>query len=439
VEKALCVDLGTSSIRAAVRLKARHDATALELGEVFRSSIDRASIPSAIFVDPDASRISFGEQALVRGLRGEKAHLFDASPKAWMSTGPLKDLDECLPGTQVTRKHLLAGLLAQALSATRKGLARDDVNLDALEVRVAHPVWSDERSKKLRQDLAWITSCALKLAGATDSPVPPKTLAVEVGARELEKTRAAHDVVEPVAAALQLFENSHNARELCLVIDVGAGSTDMAVFLSLTPDKKGYRRKFQRAAAPRSVYLAGDFIDSQLLALIRRKAKKASDADMRSVELRRRAIKETLFSRTGAVVEAGVEVTRQELEQQPGIRDMQGEIADAFHRLISESARFLSPFVTARQHRANELNVVFAGGGSSIRFLHDAIGDSVKIAGESLPVRIRTAPRAATALPASVERLAVALGGTLPSSDWPVTSMEPGEWTQRRRGLTGVP
>jgi hypothetical protein len=432
--KILCVDLGTSSMRAAVRVEGRVDARVLELGEAFRSSIDAASIPSAIFVPQDLSMLYFGEHALARGLRGESAHLFDTSPKTWMNTGPLEQLDaEVLPGTSVTRKHLLAGLLAQAFSASRQALAKSRTDPIQIEIRVAHPVWDSGRESSLREALGWITAGAVRLAGTTDGPVEPKSLAASLQDLQWQQQLDTLDVVEPVAAALQLFENSQNAREICAVIDVGAGSTDMAIFLSLTPDARGYGRKFRRAAPARSVYIAGDFIDGQVLDLIRTKAGRISEEGFRSLELRRRQIKETLFSRAGRIFEAGVEITLRELESEPGIHRMRDQIGEAFRQLVSESSGFLSPFVTARMHRAGELNVIFAGGGSKIAFLHHTIGTSARIGGQVVPIRIRRARSTSDNLPTSLERLAVALGGTIPAEHWPVTTEQDGEWVARKR------
>lgn len=430
--KILCVDLGTSSIRAAVR-DGDANARALLLGETFRSSIDGASIPSAIFVAADLSKAYFGEQALARGLRGERAYLFNTSPKAWMTTVPPEELRrEILPGTHVTPRHLLAGLLAQAFSAASKDFPKSEANVAWSEIRVAHPVWDAAQAEVLRDDLAWITSGAIRLASMTDTPVALEKLVSRLAGLDWSEQRAALDVVEPVAAALQLFENSENAREFCAVIDIGAGSTDMAIFLSLTPDAPGYRWKFVPCAAPKSVHVAGDFIDREVINLIRNKSKRASKEELYLVELRRRRIKETLFS-AGRVFEAGCEITVDELEAQAGIREMQRRISEAFRQLVEESAKFMSTFIGARDHRAETLNVIFAGGGSSIGFLHRAVGKYVKVDAHHIPIVIRRAPSAPRGLPASLERMAVALGGSVPARDWPVTSLQPGEWTTRVR------
>jgi len=90
----LCVDFGTSSTRAAILEDSRQRPRPLELGEAVRSSIDRASIPSAVFVSADCSEILFGEQALSKGLRGEKSSLFETSPKRWMTADSPTILDD---------------------------------------------------------------------------------------------------------------------------------------------------------------------------------------------------------------------------------------------------------------------------------------------------------------------------------------------------------
>jgi hypothetical protein len=435
MSRILCFDFGTSSIRAAIRVDGQVAARPLELGEAVRSSIDRASIPSSVFVSADLGTVWFGEQALRKGLSGEKAHLFEMSPKNWMTGGSASSLGrEILKGMAVSERYLLAGLLAQAFSATMKAARLTKAQLDDMEVRTAHPVWPTARASELRAELAWIVATAIQLAGSTDNAVSTKTLQRMIANQHPAPKHGVLDVVEPVAGALELFDNTQNSRELCMVVDVGAGTTDLAIFLSLTPDAAGYRRKLVRAADPISIRLAGDHIDAQVLGLIEDRAPRLGDEGRQALQRRRRLIKETLFS-TGKVFEAGVEVTLRQLEARQGVAEMSEQVKERFSNLIKASASFISTHVNARTHRVAQLDVVFAGGGSRIRFLHKAIGDSVRVAGRSLPIMIRGASTTATAGPASIERLAVALGGTTPGKYWPVTSLQPGEWVLRRRSL----
>jgi molecular chaperone HscA len=423
----LCIDFGTSSIRASLVKPGRSSPEVLELGEAISSSIDRASIPSAIFIDSEKSMISFGEDALKNGQRGIKSMLFEISPKKWMSNEPPSDLEkEIIPGTGLTRKHLLAGLLAQAFSAAATASGISKIDLSTFETRVAHPVWNLDKRHQLKQQLSWITKVGRQIAGATDSETTVEKLCLAISKSNPKSGPLDLDVEEPVAAALELFENSDNAREICVVIDVGAGTTDLGIFLSLTPDPSSFRhsRKFIQAAPPRSMYMAGDLIDQEVINLISSRSGIKKDK-IYDLQRRRRSIKETLFaSRTKKVFEAEVEVTLSELEKQPKIKQMQNELTKNFDSLIFEASEFIKIFVDASFHRADRINVVFAGGGSNISFLHQAIKKTATLStGRLVPVAIRSASSTDRNLPASYERLAVAMGGTTPTEFWPVTSI----------------
>ena len=236
----LCIDFGTSSIRAALSEDGRARPRVLELGEAVRSSIDRASIPSAVFVDADRSKITFGEEAFKKGQRGEKSLLFEMSPKRWMTADSPAMLDtEIVAGTGLTRKHLLAGLLAQAFSATTTAVRLSKTQLLQLETRVAHPVWSPNTQSTLRQHLRWITDVARQLSGATDQAISPDKLSTAVEKASGKASALGLDVEEPVAAALELFENSENSREICVVVDVGAGTTDFVLYRDGAPHTTG--------------------------------------------------------------------------------------------------------------------------------------------------------------------------------------------------------
>jgi molecular chaperone DnaK (HSP70) len=424
----LCVDFGTSSTRAAILEDGRQRPRPLELGEAVRSSIDRASIPSAVFVSADCSEILFGEQALSKGLRGEKSCLFETSPKRWMTADSPTILDdELFEGTGLTRKHLLAGLLAQSFSAAATAAKLPKSKILELETRIAHPVWRRDTQVALKKHLEWITDIGRLLSGVTDQAISTRQLlsAIKKSSNDSKRARIV-DVEEPVAAALELFENSDNSREICVVIDVGAGTTDLGIFLSLTPDERSsrHKRKFIQAASPRSIYMAGDLIDEEVIEMIRSRANRVRSGTLQDLQRRKRSIKETLFSRARKVFEAGVEITLSDLEKQERILQMRDALAVSFRDLVEDASAFIATFVQASFHRADQINVVFAGGGSNIGFLHQAVGQSFKLSnGRSVPVVIRAATTVARPLPAAVERLAVAMGGTTPDKYWPVTSL----------------
>ena len=168
--------------------------------------------------------------------------------------------------------------------------------------------------------------------------------------------------------------------------------------------------------------MAGDLIDEEVIRMIRSRADRVRSGTLQDLQRRKRSIKETLFSRTRKVFEAGVEITLSDLEKQERILQMRDALAVSFRDLVEDASAFIATFVQASFHRADQINVVFAGGGSNIGFLHQAVGQSVKLSnGRSVPVVIRTATKVARPMPAAVERLAVAMGGTTPDRYWPIT------------------
>src|SRR5215831_17517303 len=169
MSKIVCIDFGTSSIRAAVR-EGANEPEAFRLGDVFRSSIDSASIPSACFIGIDGTAC-FGEEALRRGLSGELAALYETSPKRWLSEASLDELmSPALPRSPLTRLDLVKALLAQAWSAVLAETNETIGGLQRQKLRVAHPVWTKQvRGRRDALDNALHESLAL--AGQTDQPV----------------------------------------------------------------------------------------------------------------------------------------------------------------------------------------------------------------------------------------------------------------------------
>jgi hypothetical protein len=435
----LSVDFGTSSLRAAIRGVRDTSARVLEIGHAVASKIDDASIPSAIFVGKDG-KVSVGQAALEAGLTGAPSLLFEQSPKRWMTLGHPEDLRRPLAeGLDVTKRDAIAALIGHALSAASIKSGRSRQRLRDCELRIAHPVWGTDREKALRSELRWIRNAALAMCGRTDKPVAAAELAKVSRALPDDQADGTVDVVEPVAAALELFANDANSRQACAVVDVGAGTIDLALLISVTPDEsvRGQRRRLIPIAQPRSMPLAGDVIDEEVLALIRdNAAHRLTVEESADLERRRREIKERLFtSRSGTLAIAKTRISMDELTNRPRIRDMARQLGDQFRDLV-QSAPGLPQFVGAQNHPVERIDVVFAGGGSEIEFLRAAIPQPIAIRSYRLPVHVQRKPDApARRLPASLERLAVALGATTPRDEWPTSSwLRPTSF----RGLSGI-
>ena len=80
---ALCIDFGTSSIRAVRRLPSGKLKT-LDIGRVTKSRLDDASIRSEIHVDEQRRYIRYGERAVVARKDIGTPSLYESSPKLWL-------------------------------------------------------------------------------------------------------------------------------------------------------------------------------------------------------------------------------------------------------------------------------------------------------------------------------------------------------------------
>ena len=167
---------------------------------------------------------------------------------------------------------------AQLLADTFRGRWRDGLHVDRIKRALQHAAAHDGR-------LAWMV------------PAEPED-----------------GVLEALAAASARLWNDSFAREVMLVVDVGAGTTDLSLFWVVQS-----RGKFHRAwpiePCGAAIRQAGDTLDSALVAELLRKADLGEDRALRrrvSDSLYRRSVrrlKETLFE-TGEITEALVSDTR---------------------------------------------------------------------------------------------------------------------------------
>lgn len=429
----LCLDFGTSSLKSALRKSYNSTAESLNIGLQADAdglvNEDQSSIPSAIFISKSDNFIYFGQEALFRGQKGEPFELFEISPKKWLIELSPEELKKSIVGN-LSKKNLLSGLISVALESSMIQGGFNIIDLCAMELRVSHPVWPNDKSAEtLNLTLKEITDEALNLAylRLLNSLNPIKNLdeferRVDMGSINHKQSKV--DVEEPVAAAIELFENERNSREVCVIIDVGAGTTDIGLFESVTPDNDK-KRKIIPLKSPVSVYQAGDFIDQELIDTIKENSTvELNSSQLGEINSRRRQIKETLFN-FGYIVEFGIQVQLNDLVKREGIKSFCERIKQEFIKKIIDSEDSIYALFNATRNPIKEIDVIFSGGGANIGFLNSVIKDTeIEIKGHKIPIALRKPnSRKYNNLKAPIERLAVSLGGTLDSEQWPETKM----------------
>jgi hypothetical protein len=408
---ALCIDFGTSSIRA-VRRQPSGELKTLDIGRVTKSKLDDASIRSEIHVDEHRRYVRFGERAFVARKDSGTPALYEASPKLWLKE-PGRLGDEAAPGLGVTREQLLSGLLAYALRAAADADEIGESTLKSVDIRIAHPVWPAQVKTAANAALARICAQARQMAFQREWGTVTVTSLLEHVQALASPRHAAVDVVEPVAAAAELLPSEENLVRMCAVVDVGAGTTDIGLFLSLVPDGASkVRSKLYRTGDPVSVFKAGNVVDEIVLKLLEARAKKSSAVALVDVRARIRGIKETLF-KDGFIQELGCDVHLKDLQAHPEAKAMATEIRAELLRLVQCHAETITTWLDKPVHSISRLDVVMAGGGGSIDFVLRAIDAPIPINHRTLQVKL-TIPGERTGINtfgASRGRMAVALGG----------------------------
>lgn len=407
----LCIDFGTSSIRAVRRLPGGR-LKALDIGRVTHSRLDDASIRSEIHIDEHGRNVRYGERAIVARAQPGIHVLFEASPKLWFRN-PENLHRHVAEGIGLTRANLIAGLLANAIRACIKAEGLSATTLKSMDVRVAHPVWPPAVRSQARAALHHLCEAAKCMASEREWATVTVATLKSYTAEPARPTQSPVDVVEPIAASVEMLPSEENARRLCAVIDVGAGTTDIGLFRAVSPDlNTTVRGKLYPMGSPKSVFKAGNFIDEVVLELIVSRARRPGAEAVAEVESRIRQVKETLFQNE-FVQELGVDVQIEDLRSHPGAKAIAREIRAELEAAVAQSSKQIDDMLDATTHSVKRLEVVMAGGGGAIDFIQRAISEPIALNGRSLPVEV-TMPdgdRGLNLHGAGRGRMAVALGG----------------------------
>jgi TPR repeat protein len=403
---ALCIDFGTSSIRAVYRDE-KNNRHVLPIGLVTGAkSIDEASIRSEIHIDAQGKGLKYGEHAVVAKAKLAASSYYESSPKLWLLE-PDKLDQPAFTGLKVTRRELLTGLLAYGIFGAKEALQRIQVAYPEVlqDIRIAHPVWREDLSRRANQELLQIGYAASQLAEQGDwGDVPLSTLRSYFDQPYTGSLHPRSDVIEPVAAALELLSRKVNLRQICAVVDVGAGTTDIGLFYSVVTE--GHADRLIPLSTTRSVFKAGNEIDQVLYQILAKKSGTTDKLKLYDVRTRIRQIKEFLFA-NGFVQELGVRVSLDEVERHSDIIKMAQEIRACFEEaVLSDRKKILG------LNRDPRIQIVMAGGGGNVSFIRSVLSRPVAVGEKLIPVSI-SASEGTDQLTygASHERLAVALGG----------------------------
>jgi molecular chaperone HscA len=260
-------------------------------------------------------------------------------------------------------------------------------------------------------------------------------------------------LLEPLAAGSGRIWQDRATRDVVLVIDVGAGTTDFALFWVVQDGE--VRRAFPIEPSGTAIRMAGDQLDSVLVKELMERAHLGEDPGLKlrvqaSLVTAVRQLKEQLFT-TGALThqlpnDLVVSLSRDEFLQASGVTAFTGQVEVALEQFLGKVD---GTWVKAARSRG-AVSVVLTGGGATLPMIERLADRSWKVANEWVPLKL--APR----LPKLVEeefdavfaaeypKLAVALGGALPQrldertaqKEWKGGESKPGPLSQyQTKGL----
>lgn len=427
----ICIDFGTSMSKVAARIGGQ--LVAIPLGELSGDPVKTYPYDSSLLFSSDGN-IYLGYKAVTRSLdhaRGLEPRL--DSLKRRLTMGDRTDLSETLipsllnrTGVSFSIRDALTLLIGHILALTRKELKNTfERELDdTIEIRFTRPVFDTERAEWVDREMshAICTACALekKLRKAHTG-----VIAAHDAKEFLKKATSGREppsrsgIEEPVAASV-LYLTQPNRRSIIAIVDIGAGTTDLGLFIVIQPDNADQIDRARALADPRSVKKAGDhldeilksmLIDSMLIDGVRLDSQRKLEIDLNI-----RRWKEDLFTFKEAVatLSGGVRLKRVLQHQLVAHQDYIGmaiEIRNAMQSML-QSAKGIELYANTMSHRVTRIELIPAGGGARLPLIDELATLSWQGDRNSLPMRVvRTVPEIALDYSDDFPQLAVALGG----------------------------
>lgn len=427
----LCIDFGTAFSKAAAAPSSawsRFDPAAVRPLMLSAEGQNAFLLDSAIFVDED--RILFGRAALQEAeahAGGKRAAL-----RSFKTLLSVSDLDRALntnapasidPHRVFQMRDLIVLYLAYLLASIDRAVLADPVLSQggAFSRRYAAPAWRSS-------DSAGMHHVILRLFGEADAfraaagkrLLSPDGLALRAVSDLLPKAMEnAHAlemglIFEATAAAAYTSVGLEGSGSHLIVVDMGAGTTDIAALARLGA------RTIELPEARITLKQAGDFVDGVIANLVLGAAKWAKRQDERtelwSVLMRQMPdIKEAIMADGKATLRnqgRSISLSLKDVEKDADFRDFQKSLRQAYDHALAIVRD------DARARGRSEVQAIAVGGGAASPFIQELIQRKV---GSTNP---RVSPRPATPdwaharefkgnLAPVFPQLAIAIGGAL--------------------------
>lgn len=427
----LCIDFGTAYSKAAVapaRAWSRFDPANVRPLMLNGDAQNAFLLDSAVFVDEE--RVLFGRAALDEA--DEQADNKRAALRSFKTLLSVSDLERALntnapttidPHRLFQMRDLIVLYLAYLLASIERAILADPLLAQggAFTRRYAAPAWRSGDSAGMHDVVVRLFGEAEAFRAVVGKRIlAPEGLSLRTVSEALPKAMERAEalemglIFEATAAAAYTSVGLENSGSHMIVVDMGAGTTDIAALARVGP------RTFELPEARMTLKQAGDFIDRVIANQVLESAKWAKRPEARtelwSVLMRQMGdIKEAVMADGRATLRnqgRSITLALRDIEKNEDFRDFQKSLREAYDHALA----IVRDDAGARGRA--EVQAIAVGGGASAPFIQDLIRRKMESS------RPRVMPRPATPdwaharefrgnLAPVFPQLAIAIGGAL--------------------------
>jgi molecular chaperone HscA len=438
----LCIDFGTAMSKATLVRDGDGDDEeihVLELGVPgAQQEVSQTMLVSSVYIDNEG-KLWFGQAAVARSLLeggdGSRQRLDNIKrrlsedglgDKVERQFNPLRDEVDITYGDMVLA---YLAFLTWAVGECLTGLGQP-LNLPR---RYAMPCFEGPKAREARQCLERYLGEAQVIADTYSSNmqngIPLKEF-VEVVASLRSSPRKYPFVLggltEPLGVAGSLISWRRRIDMLAMVIDIGAGTSDLSLYRVLVDPDREQNEAIEIPGAARGITEAGNYLDRVLIECILKKAGITSQhpgwiSQRGRLELRIRDYKETLFNDGSVIVtlsndgtEDDVIIELDEFCALGAVEQFSRSLREAMRQALEDVNPTWINWIKSNPQRY--LTVALTGGGAKLPMARELASGSITVRGE--PIRVEPA----LSFPSWLEeqyidleedypRIAVSLGG----------------------------
>lgn len=432
----MCLDFGTSFSKAFAS-RDLHFEPIPELIDIgFGENDDgttRYILPSELFIHDGHIFFGVAARQQFNVVEADQDRLID-SPKQYMTLGtevaalhqkPLRPAQD--PSGSLSQRDALVLYLAHLNILAEKSLQGTGFTGE-IRRRYAHPAWDDTSAEANSKAMSRIMAEAIMLAKCFPSEFEGQT-ALETVKGLARRVQIADDedlplelLADPVheataAGAGALMATRERERQPYVILDIGAGTTDVAGCLCVNNPDWDYVKVAEVTGARKAIRRAGNNLDNILLNEILKRSSLASGTTdyhqvSRSVRKSVRDLKETLFEEGNMVAylpsDEVVEIDLLEFVEIDSVKQLFHEI----ETIVTDAA-----FIVAGDD--GHVHLVATGGGARLPIVEDLVSRPIEKDGKRMRLQSREAmpndlKEAYPQLLDFYPQLAVAIGGSHP-------------------------